>query len=275
MAGVVCALPQNAVGTEKRMKKHTRLAIGDGEVHILEVSAIGTDQPSPLVVVFSHGFTVPGFESRRMFLDAAQRLAGRGIPSLLFDYRGSGYSDGRFEDMTLTTELTDLEAVVGFAASNVSPRVAIWAMSLGTAVAARFAQLSQRKLEGVALWGGAFELPTNWTKQYRDDLDAHGGEIFLPSGFKFTRPLFESVGSFDIGENLRETDCPLLFVHGTDDEACDIAGALRTMAGLERPFDQLILEGGNHGFHHQPAVYEQAMRHTVDWMAGLSGRPTW
>jgi uncharacterized protein len=242
------------------VKTHYRL---DG-IHILTIDP--EVRRSAGHVIFSHGFTVPGFESHRMFLDAAERLASIGIASSLFDYRGSGYSDWSFEQMTLHTELDDIGAVLNFTRSRETGPLIVWGMSLGTCLAAKIARERPDLVSGLVSWCSSFDTYERWEERYRDLLAAGGGATFLPSGFKVTTELLESVQDFDLVTDLQNTVCPLLMVHGTEDDSTDIRRATRGMDSLNRPFERVIIEGGNHGFKNQPAKYEEALSVTLSWI---------
>jgi alpha-beta hydrolase superfamily lysophospholipase len=220
-------------------------------------------------VVFSHGFTVAGFESRRMFLDLANRLAARGIAAVLFDYRGSGYSDLAFDEMTLESELEDLQAVLAVVAEPRPRPLVVWAMSLGTAIAAKHVHDHPGTLDALVLWGSAAGLPRRWHDRYAARL-AEGTPLLHKSGLPVTRRLVESSRGFDIEDNLRGSTLPLLFVHGTNDEAADVSLVEDMLPRLRRHVDTVILPGGNHGFHHQPETYERAATMSVGWIEQLT-----
>ncbi len=247
------------------VRNHQRLEVGPGAVHVMAVEPEARRFDG--CVVFSHGFLVPGFESRRMFIDMAGRLAAAGVQSALFDYRGSGYSDLSFEEMTLDTELEDLKVVLAAVRERASGPIIVWGMSLGTAIAARAAAEDPGAIDALAFWCGSFETYERWSERYREPFEAGGGETLIPAGFKVTERLVESTKSFDLQTHLSRTSCPLLMVHGTEDGSTDIARATRGMDRAQRDMDRVIIEGGNHGFKNQPEHYERALGATLDWIA--------
>ncbi len=64
------------------------------------------------IVVLMHGFMA----NKRMepLKSIANELDNRGIASLRFDFDGHGKSQGRFQDMTVLTELEDARDVIGY-----------------------------------------------------------------------------------------------------------------------------------------------------------------
>ena len=71
-----------------------------GSLH-LHYRDAGDGQPRPTVIL-SHGFTVDGTESHRIFLRMADRYNAAGITTVNFDYFGCGYSDGDFSEFSQT-----------------------------------------------------------------------------------------------------------------------------------------------------------------------------
>ncbi len=69
--------------------------------------------PAP-TVIFCHGFTGNRIEARRLFVRAARKMSREGIFSVRFDFRGPGESEGEFEKMTVSSETSDLNAVLSF-----------------------------------------------------------------------------------------------------------------------------------------------------------------
>jgi uncharacterized protein len=58
-------------------------------------------------VIFLHGFTGTRVEPGFMFVRLARTLSAMGIHAVTFDFIGSGESDGLFEDMLVSHELSD------------------------------------------------------------------------------------------------------------------------------------------------------------------------
>lgn len=99
------------------------------------------EAPAP-AVLWLHGFTGHRNEAHRLFVDAARRLAERGIASLRFDFRGCGESDGDFFDTSIATQVDDARAALAFLRRQPGvdgQRVAIAGFSLGAAIASQLA----------------------------------------------------------------------------------------------------------------------------------------
>src|SRR3989344_5175207 len=88
-------------------------------------------------VILVHGFSgdkdTEG--SSDSFPVLAKALAERGFAVLRFDCRGSGESEGRFEETTLTREVSDLKRSIAFDKEQGFEHIGVTGASLGGAVA--------------------------------------------------------------------------------------------------------------------------------------------
>lgn len=126
------------------------------------------DVANPPVILMLHGFTGSRNEwsseavKEGLFGRAAPVLAKNGIASLRIDFRGSGESDGKFENMTVETEITDAQAALDFLSTNDSvdrKRISVLGMSLGGAVTTAVAGRTKTPLKSVVLWNPGINLP--------------------------------------------------------------------------------------------------------------------
>lgn len=87
----------------------------------------------PFVILF-HGFCDDRNEINFVHTELSRRLCERGIASVRFDFAGSGDSDGRFEDMTVSSEVEDGLAILDYVKSLDfvdQSRIAIHGLSMG------------------------------------------------------------------------------------------------------------------------------------------------
>lgn len=95
----------------------------------------------PFVILF-HGFCDDRNEINFVHTELSRRLCERGIASVRFDFAGSGDSDGRFEDMTVSSEVGRRPCHLGLCQESglCGPsRVAIHGLSMGGCVASMVA----------------------------------------------------------------------------------------------------------------------------------------
>lgn len=125
---------------------------GQKLIGVLHRPAEANRDKIPAVVLF-HGFTGTKVEPHRIFVKAAEALAREGIAALRFDFRGSGDSEGDFEDMTLQGEISDARASLDYLSGLPGidgDNIGILGLSMGGAVAASVSD--DPRVKSVVLW---------------------------------------------------------------------------------------------------------------------------
>lgn len=215
--------------------------------------------------IFSHGFAANGVEGGRIFIEISDKLLSQGYPCILFDYRGSGYSDLGFEDMTFDTELADLRAVIDFGQKRFpNHKIALWAVSLGAAVSASVA--SQRSdIAFMILWCLSADLYDRYRKRLGTEIEEQG-YTYIDKGFKVKSAFLDSLQNRDIYAAIRNSTVPTLLVHGDADPTASIE--LSRTAHKLAPNNTTLheIKGGNHVFSHQPIQYKEAVNITLEWI---------
>lgn len=219
------------------------------------------------MVVFSHGFSVDGTESARLFLDLAHAVV---LPmngaAILFDYRGNGYSSGKFEDMTFDSQAADLAAVLEWTTRtfpNPGPTY-VWGMSFGCAVASYVAP-NVPAVDGLILWCLSAELYDRYSERLGQDIVTNG-HVFLDKGFKLNLSFLESLKGRDIYEAIRLFNRPTLLVHGTADTTASVELSRRAHAAAIESSELVEIDGGVHGFKLQPEPMRHAIAATGNWL---------
>lgn len=122
-----------------------------------------TPGPHPAVLML-HGFTGQRFEPHRLFVLFSRLLAENGIASLRFDFRGSGESEGTFDQMTLSRELDDVQAAFEYLKNRPEvdrSRLGLLGLSMGGLAAALSAHTLD--IKALCLWAPAH--PALWVSQ--------------------------------------------------------------------------------------------------------------
>ena len=217
-------------------------------------------------VVFSHGFLVPGFESHRMFIDLSNELTAIDYTTILFDYRGSGYSDLEFSEMTIDTEIEDLNKVIDYTRKNIldDGKLFVWGQSLGSGVSSIV--VSERNdIDGLILWC----LSANLYERYKNNFGQEifeKGNIYLPAGFNVSLNFLESLKGKDVYESISKIEIPKLFVHGDSDDKAPVELSKTAYDYAKIPKDLIVIPGGNHAFKSQPELFIEAKRRTFEWL---------
>jgi hypothetical protein len=154
----------------------------------------------------------------------ADRLAARGISTLLFDYRGYGGNGGHPTESGLRR---DASAARAFVAERSSAPVVYFGESLGSGVAVA---LAVEQPPDVLVLRSPFTSLVDVGKEHYP---------FLPVGWllKDTYPSIDRIGSIDV---------PLLVVAGSDDEVVPIDLSERLFDAAGEPKEIHVVDGARH-----------------------------
>lgn len=215
------------------------------------------------LVIYSHGLA----DTHESGWTYGQSLASHGIAVYCFDFCGGSpesKSDGETTDMSLMTEVSDLEAVLQAARSwdFVDPdKIVLLGASQGGAVTAVTAARHEQEVAGVILCYPALLLQENahglFTK--KDAIPDTYYYLWLTVGRRY----FEDVWDYDIYGEIGNYRKNVLILHGDQDTAVDISYSRRA-AGAYENADFFEIGGGGHGFYE--AVFDEAYGHILDYL---------
>jgi len=185
-----------------------------------------------LVVVMCPPFAEEKKTSYRTFHEQAAALAAAGVPSLRFDYSGTGDSQGDFRESTIGRWLEDVAAASDFARSKAkAEKICLLGLRLGSSIAACCP--SDRLVLWQPLMEPATYLRANVKKQaMRQKMIGGGsgpaaGEI---DGYVVTDALAESISMMRV--ELVHSDCLLVQVSYTEKVLAEYA-PYREREGIE------------------------------------------
>jgi exosortase A-associated hydrolase 2 len=118
-----------------------------GSLYLPEVT-----EPVHVGFVLCPPFADEAVHAHRVLVDFAVRLAGEGMPALLFDYAGTGDSEGRFEDGSLESYARDIRGAMAYLRQRAGVRrCGLLGLRLGATLAARM-DLSDAPPAALVLW---------------------------------------------------------------------------------------------------------------------------
>ena len=205
------------------------------------------------VAIVSHGFMANQDTVRHY----AKALAGLGYVAYCFDFCGGsvlhmGKSDGATTDMSVLTEVKDLEAVVAYVQSlpYTSDELLLMGGSQGGFVSALFAAKHPEMVEKLVLFFPALCIPD----------DARAGKMMLAKFDPKDIPEVLHCGPMKLGrcypadvmnlgpyEEIAPYEGPVLLVHGTKDNIVDLEYSKRAQKAYKNARLEII-EDGAHGF---------------------------
>jgi uncharacterized protein len=223
----------------------------------------------PCVVMF-HGFTGTKAEAHFLFTKTARKLAENGIAAFRFDFMGSGDSEGRFEDMSVGTEISDARAAIGFIRKhrNINKeKTGILGLSMGGFVAA-YTCGTVPGIKSTVLWSAVAAYRRTFEKLLGKEFTAKD----LPKSRDFggcvvTRKFYAAAMDYD-GLNLESVNKykgPLLIVHSDNDEAVvPESAAIYYQTSNSRVKQLKMIKGGGHTFG-TAKIEPKVIALTVDW----------
>jgi dipeptidyl aminopeptidase/acylaminoacyl peptidase len=256
---------------------------GERLVGILHVpDELGHEGKAPGVVML-HGFTGNKIENHRLFVLVARDLCDLGFVVLRFDFRGSGDSDGDFEDMAIPEEISDAEKALTFLMEQRwvdREAVGILGLSMGGRVAAILAS-RDRRVKFVILYSAALgQLVPRFLsgiegysilKAMKEEPDSRT-VIEVREGWYLKKPFFETLDEVVPLDVMDRIKVPILIVHSEKDQVVpleDSINGLEVVKNLNQKNELYIVEGGNHVFTDREHTY-QVIRKTRGWLTSLN-----
>ncbi len=227
--------------------------------------------PFPAVLMM-HGFTGDKVESHFLFVKTARALAEAGFAVARFDFRGSGESEGRFQDVTVEGEVSDALTVLDWLVRREevdAARVGLLGLSMGGCIASLVAGRDAR-VKALVLWAAVADpfnlfvelskntpLPPPLGPQPDGTVDV-GGHLVGPEFFR-TLPEAKPLDA------VKGYQGPALIVHGTQDPTVPPRHAEMYKEALGDRAQLVWIEGADHTFSAH-AWEQKAISATRDWL---------
>jgi dipeptidyl aminopeptidase/acylaminoacyl peptidase len=231
---------------------------------------------TPGIVMF-HGFTGNKIESHRLFVHVARALCDSGFVVLRFDFRGSGDSDGVFDDMTVPGEVSDAEKALTFMARQRwvdKEKIGVLGLSVGGRVAAILASKDGRVRFAVLYSAALGPLRKRFLAgidgENLEKLDS-GESVKVGDGWYLKKAFFETVDDPVPLEVMHRIMVPVLLVHSDMDQVMpmeDSRKGYEIIRNLNRKNEFYIVKDGDHTFREKRHTKE-VIEKTVEWLRSL------
>lgn len=245
------------------------------------------DNPYRGAVVLVHGGGVTR-EEGGFFTRLAAGLAEARFASLRFDLRGHGDSQGRQEDLTLSTILNDIRVAVECVREATSATtLTLLGASFGGGICGYYAAKRPDEVQRLVLLNPQFDYKRRtidsrpyWHDDHLDDDAAQAlaeqGYIQFTPHLRHGYPLLNEVFWLRPHTVLADIQAPTLIVHGTGDTLVPIESTHAAVPQFTAPVELVEIEGAQHGFavHDDPQylnpqsqAYQASVIQTVaDWL---------
>lgn len=219
---------------------------------------VATATSSASAALLIHGGGVTRDEGG-FFTRLAAGLAHAGIPSLRFDFRAHGESEGDQRDLTLAGIVNDIRAAADHVQTDLAPGpIHLLGASFGGGISAFFAATYRDRIQSLVLINPLLDYKKRiidekpyWANDYISDPE--GGELtrngFIPHSpsFKLGRPLLNEVFYLAPHRVLGSIAAPTLIVHGTRDTFIPVDSSRRYAQLIAAESTLLEIDGAQHG----------------------------
>ena len=242
--------------------------------------------PFPVVLLL-HGFTgsrhelpVLGTEDT-MFSRSARWLGERGHASLRIDFRGSGESDGAWEDTTFSGQISDAIAAIDYLGGLEGidgDQISVLGLSQGGLVAAATAGRDAR-VSKLVLWSAVSSPPMSYGLLLGFDTlltgAAAGDEvttIMLPWGVETSLrgPFFEDIFLVDPAAEIAGYGGPMMVIVGArDTTVTPQPQAGQVFLNYHVGAEELVVLDGDHVFDvlsERPEIIDEALTWSLAWL---------
>jgi dipeptidyl aminopeptidase/acylaminoacyl peptidase len=223
-------------------------------------------------ILFLHGFTGQKAEAHRLFVKTARALTRAGFIALRFDFRGSGDSDGEFEEVSVSGWWRDARTALGVLLCQPgvdATRIGVIGLSMGGAVACHLAA-GEARVRSLALWSavanGVDVVGVVGSPESLEHLAKYGWADRM--GNKISAKFVKEFKAMRPPADLKRSRCPVFIAHGAADETVPVAQAdqFETAARAKsgRPVEKLIIPLANHTYA-DLALEARLIKATVAW----------
>lgn len=240
-----------------------------GMLHVPE----GMPGKIPVVCMF-HGFTGNRIETHFLFARLSRELEKAGIASLRVDMGGSGESDGEFFNMTISKEVEDAKAILGYARSldfADTGRIGLVGLSMGGVIASMTAGDCNEQVRALCLWAPAYNMRqiflgrdtlnqdfTELSEAQKAEMFARGWKDF--SGLALSVNYLADLESLDLVGRAAAYDKNVLIVHGDGDVVVPIENSDKYLKAYGGKARLHVVSGADHTFS------------GVEWIEELCGQ---
>ena len=210
-----------------------------------------------------------GSNHQRRWPAYGEALASQGVAVYTFDFAGGGpkarvdgtpgsISDGETTEMSVMTEVKDLESVLASAKTWSfvdTEKIGIIGGSQGGAVSVITAARHADEISGLVLLYPALLIQDDLHKKFKSKEDCP--PVYKYNGWLDVSPIYvKDMWDYDLYEDMPKYGKPVLILHGDKDSIVPMSYSERA-AKTYRDAELHVIKGGGHGF--QGETFDQAM----------------
>ena len=204
-------------------------------------------------------------ESEKIFA-LSKALAEKGILALRFDFSYVGDSSGKFEEITYSGEVEDLEAACKFMLKLGVQKIGICGSSMGGTVALLFAAQNADVATVVTIAAPVHPerfasrlLTPEQVQRWRNT-----GYTFY-HGQRINVSLLHDLEKINVPEAAKKITCPVLVLHGDMDDVVPVEEAHELHGCIPGAKKLSILKGADHRLS-DPTLMTRAVSEAIEWL---------
>ena len=216
------------------------------------------------IIILTHSFKADK-DYQPIMRDFSRRAEAEGYAVLRYDAFGSGESEGTFEESTMTTQVEDLEDMIGFVKSKGYTDICLAGLSQGATIST-FAY--DESIKCLVLWSPPCHHMDLYEK-YKDEMLKQGFVIrkrhLTGEEVKVGKKMWEEFPKYDSKDKLTQVKCPTLAIVGTGDLLITAERVEKYLSLVPAVHKVEVIQGGDHDFLIKEAE-EKAISISIDWV---------
>lgn len=220
------------------------------------------------LIIMAHGFTGDRHEWGK-FDQIAESFNNANYNVLNFDFSGSGESDD--DSLTVAKEVDDLKSVIRYARDNNYKDIILFGLSLGGLISFSSYDGDIKAIVAMAPVTDKVQpgyVNRKYTEEQLEELKETGKITYTrDKGFRKTiiidGQMFEDRENLNQKELLKNINCPVLILHGDEDDRVPIEDSQRAVEILGSEAKLYTIKGEGHGFLDN---IDTVINKTLDWL---------
>lgn len=199
-------------------------------------------------VIIVHGFTGNKLGNNFFFVRMSKYFTENGYGTFRFDFTGSGESDGEFEDMSLTSELNDMDSIINYVKTNLNvnkDKIYIIGHSMGGLITTLKAE--DYKPKKIILLAPANDMHKTITERVYGSFIQNKEEVNY-KGLKIKKEFISDLEKYKPYGKAKLYKGDVLIFRGSEDTAVSKETCVKTESTFPGTVEYYELDGVDHSF---------------------------
>lgn len=208
-------------------------------------------------VIMCHGFCSNKNTKKHVLL--AEKLAGLGVDSFRFDFRGHGESDGKFEEITISGEMEDLECALNLIQNKNYKKIIITASSFAGGIASLIDYSVYKRVIALVLINPYLKYesgPLNKKLCNHIGNDLYEINNQRDEKVRLKEKILEEIETYKPYKNLKSCKLPKLFIHGDADSVIPLNENSINSSKESQNSHLIVVKEGKHGLANTPEILD-------------------